>query len=179
VVIEEQTTDHLRFRLPTFHPPKWRWAMGLCLILFGTGELCPLINMIFRVTNRVPNVIFAVFLGLSGITIITIGVYFWIGVKTFDLRPMHLTIQTSMGHFSFLRKYQVAKIRRISARTPDLKGNFLQEFIASNSQSACRVKFRFRTIYLASGHPPETARFVTQLIRRQLKTMGHELADEA
>jgi len=168
VVIEVQTEDHLRFRLPIFQKTWWRQAVGCFAILYASPGLILLVFIHIPNMRHSRDLIIAVYLALYGMLGLLEGVLFLRGgMMTFDLGPKWLIIRYAVGPFALKRYLRTIQIQRVYYK--------VEKSIAFLKSK--RMKRKANTTTLVADHPHETARFVTQLIRRQLKTMGHELAD--
>jgi len=168
LVIEKQTADHLRFRMPSCAPPESRWKFVIPHFL-GVGLY--LVTSYFFLTDRpFDSLMIAILISLIPIFVLGITTtYILMGTKTIDLGPKWLSIRYAIGIFSFQKRLKTDRIKQV----------FIHMVKTSLAPEKCRVKCGFKVISITDTHPPETARYITQLIRRQLKTMGHELADEA
>ena len=101
----------------------------------------------------------------------------WYGRKAIELNHDGLAIRSMFGCFSSTRRVPSTKIENViyELRTPRLKTT-LQE--GGESEGTCYLLKRRRKVEdLTTPGSRKIARYVTQLIRRQLTTMGHELQD--
>lgn len=162
LVIEEQTRDHLRFRLPFRSLDN---TLGQMVITFTCGGFV-VANLLGILSFRVYNLYWVAILLYCPIPCVYIGMaaLHWRGYVTIELTRQHLRMFYHLGRLGLSMKVATSHISQAC-------------LIIDCGIVMSTLEIGRRKIILTRLHPPETARFVTQLIRRQLKSMGHELAD--
>ncbi len=169
VVIEEQTSQRLRFRLPRshrfFHENVLIWiTCGASVISFVLG-----LYFLFEVYLRSRLLIelsMSIFLLANPVMATLYAIYFLKGTVYADLSEDELLLGFQIGIFSFGRRFNTLRIGSVFMK------NHL--FTLDPKVKSC-MKLTARSINIASDQTRDTARYITHLLRRQLKTMGHDL----
>jgi len=171
VVIEEQTAERLRFRLPRFLPGTDGHKMLRIILMANAIFLIPIVGISLVFHSR-PGI------GWMIIPIAFLLLAFVITLKTLrsfmllEFSSSRMVIRHFLGPLGFNFAYNVVPPRNVYLESTK---SSLNTFFCS-SDIVC-VKTRRRTIRIDASPSPDLARYITHLIRRQLITMGHELQD--
>ncbi len=178
--IEEQTVDHLRFTLPSCTNPMIGWGILLFTLLSGGVFSVIALSSLFDFGDfDLLHTLFLLPFLLGGLVPISIGLFFVRGRITVDITPEELQTRYHLGLLRYTKSVPTQSISRVkmmeaeeadsrirSSNRPRKKGNI----------SAAVVQSGTTTIPLTLIHEKETARYVTQLVRRQLRGMGVTLS---
>ncbi|WP_339911932.1 hypothetical protein [Symmachiella dynata] len=171
VVIEEQTSERLRLSVPRFLPgTDLHMLLPIVLLLTVIAILVTVAELlVFHYAQRIGQSI-----SLVGIFLVIFAIS-WKTRKSFmflDISSSRMTIRHYFIAVGFDIAYQIVPHRNVTME-PATTG--IAIFHGSNLQ--VRLKTRWWSIRFAESPNPDIARYVTHIIRRQLKTMGHKLQD--
>ncbi len=175
LVIEEQTAERLRFRLPLILPG----ANGQMLRFMCSGGSIPSLCLflgtcIVSVSTGQPPTVFVLLTmaGLSSLIAFFLAAYIRFRSTYIELSEGQLTIEVRLWFIRSQRQRPVDAITCVESRS--IKSD-LWPF--RSHVYFTRVQVGQWGRQFAESSNPDPARFVTHLIRRQLITMGHELQD--
>ncbi len=180
VTILEQTDDHLRFSLPSCAHPFAGWIiLGVTIVFSGIFLAVALGQLLPADEVNLFDALFAVPFMLGGLIPISFGLFFIRGRITVDLTPERLKARYHLGLLGRSKSAPTTEISRVkladaSEEKSRIRGGHHQS--GPSDAGACVVQSGDKSIPLTLIHHRDTARFVTQLVRRQLRRMGVELA---
>jgi len=168
VVIEEQTSKRLRFRLPPCLSGSNRHVIGV-LYTFGSPVSFGVIYA--RWGDEIP-LSFLLPLVFCCLAFFFVGLMAWRGSDSVDLSHGQITTENHLGVVRIDGRHSIETVKCVHSRT---KRSMLWPF-HGHVHYTC-VGMQQRNSHFAESPNPDLARYVTHLIRRQLITMGHELQD--
>ena len=171
VVIEEQTAERLRFRLPRFLPGTDGHKMLRIILMANAIFLITIIGISLAFSSRpgMGRMIFVIafLLLVFAMTLKTLRSFMFL-----EFSSSQMVIRHFWGPFGFDFAYNVVPPRNVYLESTT---SSLNTFFCSNAV-VC-VKSKWWPIRFAESQNPDLARYVTHLIRRQLISMGNELQD--
>ena len=183
LLIDEQTSDHLRFHLPINSHPWLGWIICAISVPFGMffsgSSLMTILD--FDNFNWI-STIFSIPFILAGLVPISVGLFALRGRITVDLTPEWLKVRYHLGLLGKTKKLPTKSLTAIKLMTGsssddrrlrDAPRRAHKSNIASSVATSGTEMIPMTLI-----HNRDTARFVTQLVRRQLREMGVSLESD-
>ncbi len=176
VVVEEQTPERLRLRMRRYlegsenRGGSW-WLMWLGLLFIGMGAGVWSSRFWLHLENSLAMT-FGMGLIASG-SMVTVSEFYCAKICfSLDLTPNRLSVGYHFGPLNVHRDY----------RPPDVSGVYMTSpaprfRVSGSGDGATCLRTASGTIRCANSRNSDAPRYVTQLIRRQLTTMGHNLHD--
>ena len=174
VVVEEQSAERLSFRLRSSLPGSNRLVFYLLFSLLFPAQILFLGACIELARSWRSPIIFAVFLlpTLDGFVMIFLSSIFLFGKTCIELSDRQMIIGKGLWLFRIHQRRDVDAIADVTLRT---ERSDIWPFRDRVYYTHIRAKAWGRRF--AESRSPDPGRYVTHLIRRQLKTMGHNLQD--
>ncbi len=171
VIIDEQTSQRLRFRLPRYLRGSEQQAvnygmMVMGVVAFGIGVA----GTIYRFRD---GDLFEMFFGVAaiggGFTMIALAVFNLRAHILVDLSYERIIVGYQLGPWNIHKQYPLPAIQDVfmKSTTPGFR------LFGSDDCTAC-VKTPSRTIQMADSRYPDPARYVTHLLRQQLIAMQED-----
>lgn len=179
LVIDVQTDDHLQFHLPGCSHPIVRWGLGLFSMTFGIAFVsAPLGTALNFDDLGILPLLFTIPFILGGLIPIAVGLFMLCGRITVALSPGGIRVRYHVGPLGYSKTAVLDAIIRVHVAqskpsNPRVGRGAHQS--GTKNLDACIVQAGKKSLLLTLVHDRSTARFVAQLVREQLKTMGHEL----
>lgn len=179
VTIDQQQPDHLRFHLPMCSNAKVSWIIAAIAVTFGTIFLGAAGSNFFEGNFHVFKILFFLPFFMGGLVPISIGLLALRGRITVDLTVQRIKVRYHLGLLGKSKEIatnQITDVRLVAGKESDDRIRRRSGQSQQIDLTTCVVKSSQRTLPLTLIHEKPTARFVTQLVRRQLREMGVELS---
>ncbi|TWU13591.1 Double zinc ribbon [Symmachiella macrocystis] len=178
LVIDEQRGDHLKFHLPICSHATLSWIVAGIAFLFGgiflATSLSSLLN--FEKFDVVKTLFLIPFL-MGGLVPISVGLFALLGRITTDITAQRIKVRYHLGLIGKSKEMVTDQITEVKLMTGAPSNPRIQNKSGrshSNNIAASVIKSANHMIPLTLIHNKPTARYVTQLVRRQLREMGVE-----
>ncbi len=180
VTIDEQHVDHLQFHLPICSRAGVAWVVAAISIAFGAifiGIACSSLFGGGNIDLFDALVCFPFMIG--GLMPISIGLAALRGRITVDLTRERIKARYHLGLLGKSKEIptdQITDVTVMAGMDSDTRIRGRRPTRPTSDAAACVVKSGAQTIPLTLIHDKPTARYVAQLVRRQLHEMGVQLS---
>jgi len=176
VIIDEQRGDHLKFHLPICSHATLSWVVAGIAFLFGGIFLATSMSSLLDFEKfDLLKMLFLIPFLMGGLVPISIGLLALRGRITVDLTPQRIKVRYHLGLLGKSKVMALDQINEVKLMTGSPSDSRIQNKSRrsnTNNIAACVVKSTAHMIPLTLIHDKPTARYVTQLVRRQLREMG-------
>lgn len=178
VIIDEQRGDHLKFHLPICSHATLSWIVAGMAFLFGGIFLATsLSNLVDFEKFDLIKTLFLIPFVMGGLVPISVGLFALRGRITADITSQRIKVRYHLGLIGKSKEMATDQITEVKLMTGAPSDSRIQNKSGrshSNNIAASVVKSADHMIPLTLIHDKPTARYVTQLVRRQLREMGVE-----
>ncbi|MGE3315334.1 MAG: hypothetical protein AB7O26_09470, partial [Planctomycetaceae bacterium] len=178
IMIDEATSDRLRFHLPLVPAGSMRKFVGCLGAALLLSAIVPGLAMMFIGAQAgFPMVVFTF---VSPVVICAMFLFAWRGHVSVDLTGEQLVCRWHWGRYGMRKRLQSQAITRVAVLRDvvEKRGAKSQRPIGvPNSMKVCLVFAGKNSIALTTVHGEETAREVAGIVRYQLELMGFQVED--